>query len=89
MKSNAANDLLIIMSLIFPLLINQRCPRALGLRMRGADLDAALGRGWAGARSPSFPGSSLDSSTLGDKPLGNECRLEKLRGAKGEGHHGE
>lgn len=45
MKSNAANDLLIIMRLIFLLLINQRCPGALGLPMRGADPDAALGRG--------------------------------------------
>lgn len=53
MKSNAANDLLIIVRLIFPLRINQRCPGALGLHMRGTDLDAALVRGvWAGARSP-------------------------------------
>lgn len=52
MKSNAANDLLIIMSLIFPLLINQRCPRALGLHMRGADLDAALGRGVGWSQVP-------------------------------------
>lgn len=45
MKSNAANDLLIIMRLIFLLLINQRCPEALGLPMRGADPDTAVGEG--------------------------------------------
>lgn len=45
MKSNAANDLLIIVKLIFLPLINQRCPGALGLPMRGADPDTALGRG--------------------------------------------
>lgn len=56
MKSNAANDLLITMSLIFLLLINQRCPRALGLYMRGADLDAALGRECGlEPGAPSFP----------------------------------
>lgn len=56
MKSNTANDLLIIMRLIFPLLINQRCPGALGLHMRGADLDTA-GKGKCGLEpgAPSFP----------------------------------
>jgi hypothetical protein len=42
MKSNAANDLLIIMRLIFLFLINQRCPGTLELHMRGTDIDAAL-----------------------------------------------
>ena len=60
MKSNTANDLLIIMRLIFPLLINQRCPEALGLHMRGADLDTA-GRGGCGLEpgAPSVPDPTL------------------------------
>lgn len=60
MKSNAANDLLIIMRLIFPLLINQRCPGALGLHMREADLDTA-GKGECGLEpgAPSFPDLTL------------------------------
>lgn len=69
MKSNAANDLLIIMSLIFPLLINQRCPGALGIHMRGADLDTALGRR-CGVEpgAPASLDSALDHSILGVRP---------------------
>lgn len=69
MKSNAANDLLIIVRLIFPLLINQRCPGDLGLHMRGADPDAAWRRGCE--LEPGAPASldpALDHSFLGGKP---------------------
>lgn len=55
------------MSLIFPFLINQTCPGALGLHMRGADLDVALrGRdeGWSQVPLPSLD-PALDQSILG------------------------
>lgn len=42
MKSNAVDDLLIIMRLILLLLINKRCLGTMELHMRGTDLEATL-----------------------------------------------